>query len=116
MADIHHLPLVGLSGNGLRRSTQELARSFEAGDDLGSRVFHIRASAHALDELSDRLKAKIADMTNLIGPESKLGLPMTAAIAALKRIANQCRTFSRIATALPRTDPLDATRSPKPRV
>lgn len=116
MADIHHLPLAGLGGNGLRRLTQELAAPFGAGDDLGSRVLHLHASAPALDALTDRLAAKIAARTNLAGPESELGPPMTAAIAALQRIAHQCRTLSRMATALPRTDPLDPTGSPKPPV
>lgn len=113
MAELHHLPLAGLGGTGIWRLTRELAASFGAGDELGSRILHIRASARALEELGDQLEAKIADLAGL---ENVSGLAMPAAIAALQHLAKECRALSRVASTFPPTGLLDPTVSPNPQV
>lgn len=94
MGDIHVLPLAGLDASRLKRLTRDFAAAFEAGDDLGSRVPHVWASARALEGLSDLLEAQI---DRLAAVENAGNLGLSGTIAALRRLQVETRKLSRMA-------------------
>jgi hypothetical protein len=102
MADIHILPLAGLDGDHLQRLADDLAAAFEAGEELGSRVPHIRASARVFLCMASELQSAVDHLADELG---RSGLTQPTAIAALEQLAEECRALSRAAAGFPH--PLD---------
>lgn len=98
MADIHILPLAGLDGDQVQRLTDNLAAAFEAGEELGTRVPHIRASARVFLSMASELQSAV---DRLGAKLDRCGLAEPTAITVLKHLAEECRALSRAAAGFP---------------
>lgn len=98
MADIHLLPLSGLDSDHIKRLTDNLAAAFEAGEELGSRVPHIRASAPVFLRMASELQSAADHLSTVF---DRSGLREPTAIAALEHLVERCRALSRAAAGFP---------------
>lgn len=97
MADIHILVPATLDLVRGQRLFRDLKAAFEAGEDLGSRIPYIKASARALAELGTALLAQASPDSGRIG---EFGIEDPAVADALRRLSLACQALHRTVSKL----------------
>jgi len=96
VANIHAFPQ-WFSDEAVRRLTERLTASFEAGEDLGSRAPHIHALAGALERTLLDLKQELANLEAVMAPADFRELIRTTRVDTisnqLKSLISQARAF-----------------------